>query len=73
MNVIIKFPQSENGMKAFYERLAKAKVQLVKDYILELPVSSKRKFDLFEQFKAEVKMKSEREQLESKKNITGTQ
>lgn len=64
INVIIHYPETEEGMQAFRRRFAEAQVQMIKDQILKLDWPPEKKEELFEMVKEEIRIKAEKKKKE---------
>lgn len=58
MKVIIRMPETAEGIAFFHDRMAQAYVEMVKDYIIKLPWDGERKLELFAAVKDEIKRKA---------------
>lgn len=61
MNLIVRYPETEEGKLMLQQRIAQAHVAMIKDYIKKLPWEPDQKVALFEEVKKQIKQRAERE------------
>lgn len=58
MNIVVRLPQSQEGMVELQKRMALAHVEMIRDYIQKLPWEPDKKVTLFNMVKEEIKRRA---------------